>query len=68
MFLMVSIDQPAGTVNVAPPGVTRGVSADTRSPACGDAGAAQVKVGLAAKGLNATKATTAIREVAMEFT
>ena len=39
----VSMDQPAGTVKVAPPDVTRGVSAVTRSiaglfsAACGDA-------------------------------
>jgi hypothetical protein len=33
MFVPVSIDHPAGTVKVAPPGVTRGVSAATVSAA-----------------------------------
>ncbi|HYL16269.1 MAG TPA: hypothetical protein VEV41_24765 [Terriglobales bacterium] len=46
-FFPVSIDHQEGTVKIAPPGVTRGVSAATRSgadlasTACGDAGMAE---------------------------
>ena len=59
--LPVTIDQPEGTVKVAPPGVTRGVSATTSSgadlvsAACGDTGRTEASVALCATGLNARK-------------
>jgi len=61
------IDQPEGTVKVAPPGVTRGVSAairsgaDLASAACGDAGRLAADVTLCAKVVNARRATRAVR-------
>jgi hypothetical protein len=66
-FLPVTIDHPEGTVKVAPPGVTRVVSAATRSgadlasAACGDPGALEADVALCANVVNARKATRAVR-------
>src|SRR5271163_1856974 len=62
----VTIDQPAGTVKVAPPGVTRGVSAATCSGAdlkpidCGDAAGLEANA-RGAKAANARKAARTIR-------
>jgi len=66
----VSIVHPDGTVKDAPPGVTRAVSADTRSgadrvPACVES-AARAKLGFAENALNATKAIRVIRNSTMD--
>ncbi|PYX36958.1 MAG: hypothetical protein DMG75_08755, partial [Acidobacteria bacterium] len=64
----VTIDQPEGTMKVAPPGVTRGVSAATRSgtsAACGDGGRLEADVALWGKVVNARKATAAVRYMDM---
>jgi len=67
MCLPVPIDHPEGTVNVAPPGVTRGASADTRSGVdlascdCGVVGEAEVFGAFSANVLNARKASRAVR-------
>jgi len=58
-------------VKVAPPGVTRGVSAASRSgadlasAACGDAGRLEADVALWVKVVNARKATAAVRYMDM---
>ena len=77
MFLPVAIDHPAGTVNVAPPGVSRGVSAATRcSPAefdaaaCGDGDALKAEGwaaddALCSKTVNARSNNRAVRRVDM---
>src|SRR3984957_4392825 len=65
--LPVVIDQPAGTVNFAPPGVTRGVSAVTSSgadfvpAACGAAGGVEGKTPRAAVIISARNAIRALR-------
>jgi hypothetical protein len=53
MFAPEAIDHPAGTVKVAPPGVTLGVSADT---CCGAAEALDCDIASGAKAANARKA------------
>src|SRR5438270_343975 len=73
IFFPVTIDQPEGTVKVAPPGVTRGVSAATRcadlvSTACGDAAMLEADVAVCAKVVNARKATRAVRYMDMGVT
>lgn len=63
-FFPVMMDQPEEPVKVAPPGITRGVSAVTRSvpglasAACGDAA-------LGAKVVDARKASRAVRRTDM---
>jgi len=55
-------------MKVAPPGVTRGVSAATRSgtsAACGDGGRLEADVALWGKVVNARKATAAVRYMDM---
>jgi hypothetical protein len=70
-FLPATIDQPEGTVKVAPPGVTRGVStvsrsgADLASAACGDAGGLEADVALCVKVVNTRRATRAFRYMDM---
>src|SRR6476660_7387458 len=71
-FLPVTIDQPEGTMNVAPPGVTRGVSAATRSgadlvsDACPGVGGFAAKSGAGAA-VNARKAKRIVRDRSMYF-
>jgi len=65
---LVSIDQPAGTLKVAPADVTRGVSAVTRSMAglvsvaCGDSAVLK-----AANMWKATQTTKAVRSRAVRY-
>jgi hypothetical protein len=66
MFLAVTIDQPEGTVNVAPPGDTRGVSAATFSgadfaSACGCGAGLEADAAPGAKAANARKVIRAGR-------
>jgi hypothetical protein len=72
MFLPVAIDHPAGTVNVAPPGVSRGVSVATRaSPAelaataCGDADVLEAGNAFGAKTESARSTNRAVRRMDM---
>ena len=73
MFSLVMIDHPAGTVNVAPPGVTRDVSAASRSgvdfpsvvwPADGGAAAACCVIPCV-KAANIRQASRVIRRIDM---
>jgi len=70
-FFPLTIDQPEGTMKVAPPGVTRGVSAATRSGAdlasadCGDAARLETHVAPCPKVVNARKGTRAVRYMDM---
>ena len=74
IFFPVTIDQPEGTVKVAPPGVTCGVSAATRcgaelaSAACGDAAMLEANVALCEKVVNVRKASRAVRYMDMGVT